>query len=122
MTVFAHHLYEYRKGLRRLVLHTTGAENEELIVKTLNQRKIPHTVRRISEKKINVFFGSRSCIDVLESFPHLDLARLSPDRDFILGAMLGYDIKAQCRRYLRKIGCMHGKPAVERAVLMTIAK
>ncbi|WP_028910046.1 DUF2023 family protein [Prevotella sp. AGR2160] len=30
------------------------------------------------------------------------LNRLSPEEDFILGAMLGYDICAQCERYCER--------------------
>jgi hypothetical protein len=56
MTVFAHHLYEYKKGLRRLVLHTAGAEYENLIVDKLKRRGIPYIIQKVSPKKINVFF------------------------------------------------------------------
>lgn len=104
MNVFAHHLYEYKKGLRRLVLYTAKVEYEELIIAKLTRRNIPYIISRISAKKINVFFGKQYCIDVLKSFPHLALTNLSPDKDFILGAMLGYDMKMHCRRYLKNIG------------------
>lgn len=86
-----------------MVLHTTKTENEELIVSKLNRRGISFIIQHISDKKINVFFGASYCIDVLKTFPHLDLKSLSPDKDFILGAMLGYDMKVHCRRYLRHI-------------------
>jgi hypothetical protein len=104
MQVFAHHLYEYKKGLRRLVLHTAYSENEASIVEKLKRRNIPYIIQHVSKRKINVFFGKQYCIDVLRSFPHLDLINLSPDKDFILGAMLGYDMKMHCRRYLKNIG------------------
>ena len=29
MNVFRHHIYEYKKGLRNLILHTTKAENRQ---------------------------------------------------------------------------------------------
>lgn len=42
------------------------------------------------------------------------LNRLTPEEDFILGAMLGYDICAQCKRYCtrkaRKMGSLTGLP------------
>jgi hypothetical protein len=103
MKVFAHHLYEYKKGLRRLVLYTAKIEYEQLIIAKLRRRNIPYIISRISAKKINVFFGKQYCIDVLKSFPHLDLTTLSPDKDYILGSMLGYDMKMHCRRYLKNI-------------------
>ena len=103
MRVFAHHLYEYNKGLRRLILHTTSSEYEELIRLKLERRGIDYIIQHVTEKKINVFFGASCCIEVLRSFPHLNLRKLSPDKDFILGAMLGYDMKIHCRRYLNII-------------------
>lgn len=113
MNVFTHHLYEYKKGLRRLVLYTAKAEYEDMIVKKLKLRNIPYIIYRISAKKINVFFGKQYCIDVLSSFPNLDLTALSPDKDFILGAMLGYDMKIHCRRYLKNIDAAAAASEIE---------
>jgi hypothetical protein len=113
MKVFAHHLYEYRKGLRRLILHTTSADYEALIVKKLELRGIAYIIQRVSARKINVFFGKQYCIDVLNSFPHLNLTSLPPDKDFILGAMLGYDMKIHCERYLRKVKAEKGTPEIK---------
>lgn len=103
MKVFTHHLYEYTKGLRRLVLHTTKAEYKDAVITKLECRRISYIIQDVSETKINIFFGADCCIDVLKSFSHLNLRRLSPDKDFILGAMLGYDMKHHCRRYLKII-------------------
>ena len=101
MKVFAHHLYEYSKGLRRLILHTTKAEYKDVIVAKLERREISYIIQHVTKEKINIFFGADYCINVLKSFPHLNLRDLSLDKDFILGAMLGYDMKCHCRRYLR---------------------
>ena len=101
MRVFSHHLYEYSKGLRRLILHTARAEHQERIIEKLEQKKIAHIITHPAPYKINVFFGDPDCIEVLKAFPHLNLTELSLEQDFILGAMLGYDIKVQCRRYLK---------------------
>lgn len=103
MEVFSHHLYEYRKGLRRLVLHTTGVEHRAIISSRLENRNISFIIKEISSSKINVFFGSSCCIDVLNTFPHLNLNSFTPEQDFLLGAMLGYDMKAQCKRYINFI-------------------
>lgn len=101
MRVFAHHLYEYKKGLRRLILHSTKAEYRDIIIARLERRGIAYILQNVTENKINVYFGADYCIDVLKSFPHLNLSELSPDKDFILGAMLGYDMNGHCRRYLK---------------------
>ncbi len=100
MEVFSHHLYEYRKGLRRMVLHTTSTMHRDSITAKLKKREISYIIHPVTESKINVFFGASCCIEVMKTFPHLDLTLFSPEQDFILGAMLGYDMNAHCQRYL----------------------
>jgi len=104
MDVFVHHIYEYKKGLRRMVLHTTGAEHRGEIVCKLLSLGIDHHVVDVHPSKINVFFGDPRCIAVIRSFEHLDLSRLSDEQDFIMGTLLGYDTLGQCRRYLKRKG------------------
>jgi hypothetical protein len=36
MDVFLHHIYEYKKGLRRMVLHTAPAKQREMISRKLD--------------------------------------------------------------------------------------
>ena len=93
MKVFAHHLYEYGRCLRRLVLHTTQSEYKDIILNRLENRNISYIIKDVSDTKINVFFGAPYCIEVLKTFPHLNLKDLPPDKDFILGTMLGYNMK-----------------------------
>ena len=40
MEVFIHHIYEYQKGIRNLILHTTEKENIEFIQNKLNAENI----------------------------------------------------------------------------------
>jgi len=100
MEVFAHHLYEYGRGLRRLVLHTTRSEYRSAITARLEEKNISYIIKDVTSRKINIFFGAPYCIEVLNTFPHLNLKDLPLDKDFILGAMLGYDMKVHCKRYL----------------------
>jgi len=100
MQVFVHHIYEYEKGIRNLVLHTTEDNNTHLIITKLMNRKISYKIYDIGRGKINVFFGSRECVDVIEKIGKKDLREYSPEEDFILGIMLGYDRRRQCERYL----------------------
>ena len=58
MNVFGHHLYEYKKGLRRLVLHTTRSEYREQIISKLEKRHIAYIIHDVTADKINVFFGA----------------------------------------------------------------
>ena len=100
MQVFKHHLYEYEKGLRRLVLHTTGSVHCSMIKHVLEKRAIDYMIDELSDIKINVFFGDSACIQVLQKFKTVKLNELSDEEDFILGVMLGYDLRVQCKRYL----------------------
>ena len=117
MNVFAHHLYEYNRGLRRLILHTTKSEYMDQIINKLENRNIDFIIRKVTETKINVFFGDAYCIKVLKTFNDLDLKTLKPEQDFILGAMLGYDMEIHCKRYLSLVSGASGmKPGCELTV------
>ncbi len=100
LQVFCHHIYEYRKGLRNLVLTTERGKNSEIIENRLIKEKIPYVIHEITDEKINVYFGNQFCIDIVKTFdPQLN--KLSPEQDFMLGIMLGYDRLQQCDRYLK---------------------
>ena len=102
MEVFNHHIYEYKKGLRRFVLFTCACDLRPLVVKKLEKEKIDYVIHNIDERRINVFFGEKECVEVLKSFSSEKLNHLSDEEDFILGTMLGYDRILQCRRYLER--------------------
>ena len=100
--IFCHHVYEYEKGVRSLVLHTGMREELPLIRSKLQKREIPHVIYSVGEKKINVFFGNASCVEVIRHVGKANLQDYSEEEDFILGILLGYDKIQQCERYLRK--------------------
>lgn len=102
MNVFNHHVYEYRKGIRRLILHTTWNTNRAAIERTLQRKNIAYTIYPLGEHKINVFFGDDACIAIINKFDKHNLFELTDEEDFILGTMLGYDTGKQCRRYLNR--------------------
>lgn len=102
MQVFVHHLYEYKKGLRNLILHTTNRSNEAKIIAKLEQNGIEYLIQYVSDTKINVFFGASDCVEVVSDFVHKSLSKISVEEDFILGIMLGYDRLKQCERYLQR--------------------
>ena len=92
LRVFYHHIYEYKKGLRNLVLTTEKAANKEI------KENIPYVINEVNGKNINVFFGNKDCIKVVSTFDSR-LYKLTPEQDFMLGTMLGYDKIQQCQRY-----------------------
>ncbi len=102
MQVFSHHLYEYTKGLRRLILHTTKRENEAAIRQRLSKSGISCVIYDNGPRKINVFFGNATCVEVVRRIGKADFRRYTDEEDFILGALLGYDIRVQCSRYLTR--------------------
>ena len=102
MRLFLHLIYEYRKGLRKLVLYTTNRSYEDRIRAKLVQQCIPHLIHDIGRGKINVFFGEACCVEVVRLIGKRNVARYTDEEDFILGAMLGYDLNQQCRRYLKR--------------------
>ncbi len=104
MQVLCHHIYEYQKGLRHLVLHTMKASEREAAEKKLSKYEVEYMVTELSNGNINIFFGKKECVDVVRSFGNIPLNHLSVEQDFILGIMLGYDRLAQCSRFLKRSG------------------
>ena len=56
----------------------------------------------VGNDRVNLFFGRQECLDAIRLMVTRPLNLLSPEEDFILGAMLGYDICAQCERYCER--------------------
>ncbi len=103
LKVFCHHIYEYKKGLRNLILTTEKVSNKDYITARLEKEQIPYIIHPAGERTINVFFGNEDCIKVVATFDkHLN--KLSNEQDFMLGIMLGYDKILQCQRYLKRLG------------------
>ena len=100
LRVFNHHIYEYKKGLRRLILTTEKGEYQETIQNRLKHEKIPYLINPVGNGKINVFFGDERCVKVAATL-NPKLNKLTAEQDFILGIMLGYDRVMQCERYLK---------------------
>lgn len=108
LQVFIHHIYEYKKGLRNLILTTEKAENKDVIIERLErenkgERRLSYFIQPVNENKINVFLGNPESVKVIKSFNQTRLNKYTPEQDFILGTLLGYDKIQQCERYLKKI-------------------
>ena len=104
LPVFNHHIYEYSRGLRRLILHTADRDDGPAMKARLLARHIPFLIYDVNDRYINVFFGEPECIEVLRSIGKEKLSDFSDEEDFILGMMLGYGMEQQCRRYLQRKG------------------
>lgn len=98
-----HHIYEFKKGIRSLVLCTMCHTCAKIVIERLNNQGIGHRLQEVSgQGKVNLYFGKQACLDAIGSFIHKPLNRLSPEEDFMLGAMLGYDIPMQCERFCNR--------------------
>jgi len=103
MRLFAHMLYEYKKGVRRLAMYTCSDSECLYCTDKLMRCGISYLCIPASDNRVNLFFGDCLCIQILESFDKIKLNELDEKEDFILGALLGYDISKQCERYLSKV-------------------
>ncbi|MDR1380311.1 MAG: DUF2023 family protein [Tannerella sp.] len=97
--ILCNHIYEYRKGIRPLVLYTLNSRYSEQAFRRLESRKIDYVVQKAGKNSINLYFGHPECLEIIKMFADRPLNRLTPEEDFILGALLGYDICGQCRRF-----------------------
>lgn len=102
MKVLCHHIYEYKKGLRNLVLHTMNSEDVKLAEEKLFRHNITYFIQYVTPQKVNVFFGKEQCVRIVKSFNKKMLNDFTHEEDFILGIMLGYDRMLQCDRYLNR--------------------
>lgn len=105
LSVFFHMVYELNKGLRSLALLTTTVENKEIIEERLEKCGYESITEELKSGYVNIFFGTKDSIHVLRKFKKNSLKEFTPEEDFILGILLGYNTQQQCKRYLsRKAG------------------
>ena len=103
MKMLLHHIYEFRKGVRDLVLCTLCPTCAGLLIERLRSQGIDYLLQPVTEQKVNLYFGKRSCLDAVQTFVDKPLNKLTPEEDFMLGIMLGYDISMQCERYCKRL-------------------
>ncbi len=99
LRVLSNHIYEYKKGVRNLVLYTFSKKYEKDIIKKLENQQIAYIRQDVNSRTINLFFGKPECLDLIRFIANRPLNTLSPEEDFMLGALLGYDLCKQCERY-----------------------
>lgn len=102
MKLFLHSIYEFQKGVRSLVLCTMCQTCAELVCERLDRLGIGHLTQRVTDNKVNLYFGDRSCLDAVRTFVHKPLNELTPEEDFMLGILLGYNLAGQCDRYCKR--------------------
>ncbi|AEI38161.1 hypothetical protein ZMO02_17170 [Zymomonas mobilis subsp. pomaceae] len=96
------YLYEYHKGVRHLFMLTMTPHEAMAVQKSLERESIPFHIQKVSVTKVNVFFGRDAYIQTIRTIVTRPLYELTPEQDFMLGTLLGYDREQQCLRYLNK--------------------
>ncbi|MFT4072471.1 MAG: DUF2023 family protein [Dysgonamonadaceae bacterium] len=102
MQIFYHHIYEFKKGVRDMILCTLPGDKESAVKQKLERNEICYMIQKLKNGNINVFFGKEECLIVAKQLC-LDksLNELTPEEDFMLGVLLGYSVSEQCRRYCK---------------------
>ncbi len=102
MKVFLNHIYEFKKGIRHMILYTLQRKHLEFAIFRLNSQGIEYHIQELKGNRVNLFFGKRECVKAIRMMVDRPLNELTPEQDFILGAVLGYDICGQCNRYIER--------------------
>ena len=97
-----HQIYEFRKGVRQLVLCTMCPDCAKLMRERLSNQHIDYLEQSVTAHKVNLYFGNKACLNVVSTFINKPMNELSPAEDFMLGTMLGYDLTRQCERFCKR--------------------
>ena len=100
--VLSNHIYEFKKGVRNLILYTLDADYADMACKRLESQNIQYLRQNVNNQNVNIYFGEPECLKVIQTFIHRPLNQLTPEEDFILGTLLGYDICKQCTRFCER--------------------
>ena len=104
MRVLAEQIYQYKKGVRSMVLYTFPERYKHQAIAKLERQDIDYIIQPVGNSRINLFFGRRECMDAIRLMVKRPLNELTPEEDFILGMLLGYDLCMQCARYCKRKG------------------
>jgi len=105
--ILGHLIYELQKGLRAMALYTLRPSEVPYAIKKIQMSDLDYVLSHVSEGTVNIFFGNTACINVARKLCDRPLNQLSAEEDFMIGAMLGYDIRQQCERYCQRKTMAH---------------
>ena len=90
LKVLSNHIYELQKGVRQMVLFTCPKQYEECARKRLCSQNMDFVLQPAGKNNLNFYIGRKECLNAIRLIV------------IILGAMLGYDLCAQCERYCER--------------------
>lgn len=85
-----------------MALFTTSRRHRDFVTERLESQGLDYVIQDVNEHNMNVYFGAKECIEAIRIIIDRPLHEISPEADFMLGAMLGYDIRVQCRRFCER--------------------
>ncbi len=80
MRVLMNHIYEYKKGVRRMILFTCNRRFEQQACHRLGRQSIDYVVQPAGKENVNVYFGRRECLDAMMPSVCLSPVRLTSCR------------------------------------------
>lgn len=85
LKVLMNHIYEYKKGVRRLVLYTFNRKYESFAITRLERQNIDYIIQPVGNDRLNLFFGKKECLDAIRMIVTKPLCQLTPEEDFYPG-------------------------------------
>ena len=92
-----------------MVLFTFNKKYEDFAIRRLESQNIKYVIQPVGNDRLNLYFGREECLNAIRMIVTRSLNLLTPEEDFMLGAMLGYDICSQCERYCKRKNRSNGK-------------
>ena len=104
MKVLSTYIYELKKGSKPCALITFEYDKLKDAIQKIKNAGFSCFFQKIEGQmsKVNLFFGEKIPILVLKNIIKTPLNELTVEQDFVLGILLGYDVKKQCIRYLKR--------------------
>ena len=89
MKVLMNHIYEYKKGVRRMVLFTFNKKYEDFAISRLDSQNRKYVIQPVGNDRLTLSFAREECLNAIRMIVTRPLNLLTPEEDFMLGAMLG---------------------------------
>lgn len=65
LKVLMNHIYEYKKGVRRMILFTMNKRYEQFAIQRLERQNIPYVLQPAGKNTLNLYFGKKECLDAI---------------------------------------------------------
>ena len=82
MKVLMNHIYEFKKGVRQMILFTFNKKYETFALERLKRQNIDYIIQPVGNDRLNLFFGKRECMDAVRVMVTRPLNQLTPEEDW----------------------------------------